>query len=90
MRAELTSENDLFFHYTHNVDEDSFRQMQEGQKLMVEFADYTNILIKMISSCIKEPHSFLAVFIMSRDGSAKLDFIQNIEYKFIELLSCEF
>jgi hypothetical protein len=27
---------------------------------------------------------------MSRDGQARLEFIQNIEYKFIELLSCEF
>ena len=34
--------------------------------------------------------SNLAVFIMNRDGTAKLDFIQNIEYKFIELLSCDF
>ena len=44
----------------------------------------------MVNSCIKEPHSFLAVFIMNKDGTAKLDFIQNIEYKFIELLSCDF
>ena len=35
-------------------------------------------------------YSFLAVFIMNRDGTAKLDFIQNIEYKFIELLSADF
>lgn len=27
---------------------------------------------------------------MHRDGSARLDFIKNIEYKFIELLSLEF
>ena len=58
--------------------------------MMIEFTDYTNILVKMVNSCIKEPHSFLAVFIMNRDGTAKLDFIQNIEYKFIELLSCDF
>jgi hypothetical protein len=44
----------------------------------------------MLNSCIKEPHSFLAVFVMRRDGMAQLDFIQNIEYKFIELLSLEF
>jgi hypothetical protein len=44
----------------------------------------------MSNSCIKDPHSFLAVFIMDHHGKAKLDFIQNIEYKFIELLSCEF
>ena len=78
VKVELTSENDLFFHYTHSVDEDSFRHMQENQKLMIEFSDYTNILTKMVNSCIKEPHSFLAVFIMSRDGTSRLDFIQNI------------
>lgn len=27
---------------------------------------------------------------MQKEGSARLDFIQNIEYKFIELLSLEF
>jgi len=57
---------------------------------MIDFNEYPNILVKMVNSCIKEPHSFLAVFIMSRDGTAKLDFIQNIEYKFIELLSTDF
>jgi hypothetical protein len=64
--------------------------MQESQKLMIDFGEYPSILLKMVNSCIKEPHAFLAVFIMSRDGSAKLDFIQNIEYKFIELLSTDF
>ena len=69
---------------------------------MVDFQEYANIFVKMANSCIKEPHrreffsflilsfSNLAVFIMNRDGTAKLDFIQNIEYKFIELLSCDF
>ncbi len=57
---------------------------------MIDFGEYPSILLKMVNSCIKEPHAFLAVFIMSRDGSAKLDFIQNIEYKFIELLSTDF
>ena len=35
-------------------------------------------------------NSYFAVFFMQKDGSAKLDFIQNMEYKFIELLSIEF
>jgi hypothetical protein len=90
VRVELTSENDMFFHYTHSVDLDRFRHMQERQKLMVDFTEYCNVLTKMVNSCIKEPHSFLAVFIMDDDGSAKLDFIQNMEYKFVELLSADF
>ncbi|CAI2380134.1 unnamed protein product [Moneuplotes crassus] len=90
VKVELTSENDMFFHYTHSLIEDTFKVVQEDQKLMIEFPDYPNILIKMLNSCIKEPHSYLAVFIMQRDGSARLDFIQNMEYKFVELLSMDF
>merc|ERR1712110_1089632 len=67
-----------------------FRQMQDSQKLMIDFVDYCQVVIKMLNSCIKEPHSFLAVFVMQRDGHARLDFIQNMEYKFVELLSCDF
>ena len=90
VKVELTSENDLFFHYIHTLDETSFRRMQESQKLMIEFSELPTILVRMLNACIKEPHSFLAVFIMHRDGRARLDFIQNIEYKFIELLSLDF
>lgn len=90
MKVELTSENDLFFHYTHELNQDSYLQMQEKQKLLLQFPEYAHIFIKMVNSCIKEPHSYLAVFVMSRDGSAKLDFIQRNEFKFIELLSVHF
>ena len=90
IKLELTSENDLFFHYLHNIDESGFRSLQESQKLMIEFSELPVIIIRMLNSSIKEPHSFLAVFIMHKDGRARLDFIQNIEYKFIELLSLDF
>lgn len=53
---ELTSENDLFFHYTMVVTEDSFRVMQEEQKLMIPFQEFYKVFIKMVNSCIKEPH----------------------------------
>merc|ERR1719345_565677 len=66
-RIELTSENDLFFHYTHSVDEHGFRSMQEHQKLMIDFPDYITVVVKMLNNCIKEPHSYLAVFVMQRD-----------------------
>lgn len=85
-RVELTSENDLFFHYTHTLDGPGFRQVQEAQKLMVEFGEYAQVLIRMLDTCIREPHSHLAVFVMQRGGRGHLDFIQNMEYKFVELV----
>ena len=90
IRMELTSENDLFFNYTHTLEPDGFRTVQEAQKLMVEFGEYPSVLTRMLDTCIREPHSHLAVFVMQRGGKGHLDFIQNMEYKFVELLSCSF
>ena len=90
MKIELTSENDLFFNYICQIDDETFRQMQVNQKLMIEFLEYTKVLINMASQCIKEPNTYLACFIMTPAGSAKLDFVQNVQYKFIELLSVDF
>jgi hypothetical protein len=38
--------------------------MQESQKLMIDFAEYPNVLIKQLNNSIKEPHSYMAVFVM--------------------------
>ncbi|CAN0011236.1 unnamed protein product [Heterosigma akashiwo] len=91
VRVECSSEADLFFHYTHQLDSQGFQVVvQEQQRLMVEFPDYPNVLIRMLNACIQEPHAHLAVFVMQRDVAARLDFIQNMEYKFVELMTCHF
>lgn len=90
IRIELSCENDLFFHFTSDVDEEVFKTMQDNQKLCINFSEYANLAKKMFNNCINEPQSYLAVFIMQKEGTARLDFIQNIEYKFIELLSIDF
>ncbi len=90
IRLELSCENDLFFHFTSDIDEETFKIMQEHQKLTVNFIGFSNLVKKLFNNCINEPQSFIAVFIMQKEGTARLDFIQNIEYKFIELLSIDF
>ena len=57
---------------------------------MVEFGEYASVLTRMLDTCIAQPHSHLAVFVMQRGGRGHLDFIQNMEYKFVELLSLSF
>ncbi|ETW27199.1 hypothetical protein PFFCH_05376 [Plasmodium falciparum FCH/4] len=51
IKIVLTSETDLFFHFTQ---------------------------------------TFLAIFTIKQNGIAQLEFIKNMEYKFIELLVCQF
>ena len=76
LRVELSSETNLFFHYTHTMDERGFVSLQEDQNLMVPFPDYYSVILRMLNACIKQPHKQLAVFIMKADGTARLDFIQ--------------
>ena len=64
--------------------------MQENQKLTVNFGEFSNLVKKLFNNCINDPQLYIAVFIMQKEGTARLDFIQNIEYKFIELLSVDF
>ena len=64
--------------------------MQDNQKLCINFNEYANLAKKLFNNCINDPQSFIAIFIMQKEGTARLDFIQNIEYKFIELLSVDF
>ncbi|ETV99780.1 hypothetical protein H310_07827 [Aphanomyces invadans] len=90
LKIELSTETDLFFYYSHVCDLEGFHLVQEQQKLMVDFSDYANVLIRMLNNCIKEPHNHIAVYLMQADGRARLDFIQNMEYKFVELLSVDF
>lgn len=90
VRVELSSETDLFFHYVHTIDEDAFALVQSEQKLMVNFSEYQNVLIQMFNSCIREPQSHSMILSTTGECDARLDFIQNMAYKFVELMSLSF
>lgn len=90
LRIELSSEADLFFHYTCVINHIGFLQLREDQKLMCEFRDFSVTTMKMFNRCIKEPKQYLAILLLQPNGEACLQLVQNLEYKFIELLSLPF
>ena len=44
IRLELSCENDLFFHFTSDIDEETYKVMQENQKLTVNFSEFYNLV----------------------------------------------
>jgi hypothetical protein len=50
--------------------------MQEQQRLMVDFVDYPNVLIKMFNNTINDPSTHLGLFVLLPDSTAKVEFIQ--------------
>ncbi|RYG47998.1 hypothetical protein EON67_08025, partial [archaeon] len=53
VKVELSSEADMFFHYSHVVDEKGFNFMRDEQKLMVDFTSYANVLAQSLNNAIK-------------------------------------
>ena len=90
VKIELQSEVDLFFHYTHKRNVDNFRDIQQSHKLLIKLKDYPQLMENLLNKVKTTPTQFLAVFYMDRQGGGRFDIIQNISYKFMELVSCEF
>jgi hypothetical protein len=93
LRMELSSEVDLFFSYVHTATEDSYRStIHATQRLNndVDFADYPKILVRMMNELVHEPHLHVGVLTLLGEQEARLDFIQNMAYKHVEIMSCVF
>ena len=56
----------------------------------VDFDGFIGLLIRMFNNVHKEPHVYFAILQLHKDGRGKLDFIKNLEYKYIERISIEF
>lgn len=87
VRIELSSETDLFFHNVHTFHIETFDAFKLDQKLTVDFFDFPGVLIRMLNAVIKDPKTFLAVLSIQLDSTGKLDFIQNMDYKYVDLLT---
>ena len=90
IKVELTSEIDLFFHYTHTRNIDTFRDVQHSHKLLIKLSEYPNLLQNLLNNVINTPNQFLSVFYMNAEGAGRFDIVQNMSYKFLELVSCDF
>ena len=107
LRIELSSENDLYFFYTCVINNMGFLQLREDQRLMCDFGEFSNSLVRNFNNCIREPHHFLSVLIIEESGMnnsgptgmdpaqcrgdiATLELIQNINFKFVDLLLLPF
>ena len=90
IRIELSSENDLFFHFTSIVDEEIFKVMKDKQGLTIDYSQFTSLLEKLCNFCSNDTDNYIATFIMKKEGAASLEIIRGSEFKFLELLKLEF
>ena len=69
------------------IDEKKFERIRKTQHLNFGFQNLLGMLIKQVQLCQKSLNQFSAVFYINRVSAHRLDLLENIEYKRIELLS---
>ena len=90
VRVELSSEANLWFLYVHEMDQAAYHEVQDTQRLMLSFHEYPPLLVQMLTNCIRDPRQYMGILSMQAGFNARLDFLQVLEYKFIEHLSVAF
>jgi hypothetical protein len=74
LRCELSSETDLFFHWTYAVTEGSFGASMEAAKLGADLSDYPDVLVRLLEAVSSDPARNLGVFVITRSGGQKSSF----------------
>lgn len=60
---------------------------QEDCGLVVDFASFPALLLKLLNLLVEQPSTYLGLLVLRADGSAVLEFAQNLEFKAMSLLS---
>jgi hypothetical protein len=61
--------------------------LQEDCGLVVDFASFPALLLKLLNLLVEQPSTYLGLLVLRADGSAVLEFAQNLEFKAMSLLS---
>lgn len=67
----------------------SFKEICHDQKLTIPFFEYSTVLTKMFNDCIRDPKNFVGTLTISK-SRGRLVFTRKAEYKYIDLLTCDF
>ena len=90
VKLELTSEDDLFFNYVSLLDTKSFGKVKKEQNLTIGFESFVQMVSKLSTLLHTEKENHFAIMYLHRNNTGHLDFNENVEYRFIEVLSLDF
>lgn len=89
IKIELINDNDLFFHYIHEIDLNSFSDIKQEQDLLINFNEYPSLLMQTLNDCVNASETHIAILIIKKD-KAQLNFLKSLKYKFVELMKVDF
>jgi len=66
IKIELSSENDIYFHFTNIVDEKKFEKIKKEQNLNINFPQVCQLFEKMCENCRAYPNEYICFFVLNK------------------------
>ena len=86
VRFEITSMDDIFFHYVGNVNEEVFMTIKADQQITADYTEFYSIVVKMLDQ-IQKGDVAAELILDNYNETATLNFQQESEFRSVELLS---
>lgn len=74
----------------HRLDEESFEELKASQNLKADYDNFLSLLVKDLNHCMKSPQELKAMFVIDGAEKAQMSFLQNVEYKVLEVIKLPF
>ena len=87
VKIEICNDRDLFFYYCIDLNSSLFEKMKEEQKLICNFQEFSDLLIKYFDFCVSDKSNYLAVLNIQKNSKANLELLENLEFKFAQLIN---
>lgn len=90
LKIEIANDEDLFFYYTTEINIETFEKIKEDQKLLFDFNNFSDLLIKYLDFCISNEKSYKAILNIQKNKKANMELMENLDCKWAQLLFLTF
>lgn len=87
VKIEIINDSDLFFYYYIDLNSSSFEKMKEEQKLVCNFREFSDLLIKYFDLCMNDKKTYLTILNVQKDNKVILELLENLDFKFGQLVN---
>ncbi len=86
---EVTTDNDLYFYYTHTCNEDKLATISKQQHFCSELREYARSLIKVFNKAQQDSRKFSCAITILSDSKATLSITMTTDFKVILILTID-
>ena len=90
IKIEISNDSDLSFYYTTEINSSLFQKIKEEQKLTCDYTNFSDLLMKYFDFFNDNKKSYLGVLNIKNDKNAKMELMENLDYKIVELIYLDF